>query len=416
LYIPRAIEKTILEMSAQFRVVLLTGPRQCGKSTLFKHLAETDKSCNRAYVTLDDLNQRKLAKADPALFIETHRAPVFIDEIQYAPEILPYIKMRVDQENERGMYWLSGSQMFQTMKGVTESLAGRVGIVRMLGFSRSEIIGYESTPFDTSHERLRKRFERVPTLNLHEVFSMIHRGTLPELYAFPNIKTDSFYSSYLSTYIKRDVRDLTQVADETTFVDFLTAVAARTSEPLVMEDLAREVGISNPTVKRWLSILATSGLIVLLPAYHKNVLKRAVKMPKLHFLDLGLAAHLLKWNSPETLEAGAMAGRFFESWVFSEIYKSFLNSGLEPPLFYYRDKQKNEIDLLLLQDGIVHPVEIKKTASPGYNSVINFRQLAALDTLTNEQRVTVGDGCVLCMISEPLPESARNWYIPAWLV
>jgi len=402
-------------MSEQFRVVLLTGPRQCGKTTVLKQLA-ADSSIDRAYVTLDDLNERALAKRDPALFIEVHKPPVFIDEIQYAPEIISFIKMRVDHDATRGAYWLSGSQVFQTMKGVTETLAGRVGVVRMLGLARSEICGYKSVPFDTSHERLLARVKDVPSLDIHGLYSLIHRGSMPELHAFSGVSTTDYYSSYLTTYLERDIRDLTQVADETLFIQFITAVAARTAEPLNMEDLAREIGVSNPTIKRWLSVLTTSGLIVLLPAYHKNVLKRVVKMPKLHFLDLGLAAYLLKWNSPEALEAGAASGRFFESWVFSEVYKSYLNNGLEPPLFYFRDKQKHEIDLLIQSDGSLSPVEIKKTASPGHNSVKAFKQLAPLQELTDEHRVEIGEGSVLCMVSAPLPESQVNWYIPAWLI
>jgi len=408
MYINRAIEETILRMSEQFRVVLVTGPRQCGKTTLLRQLSDE----KRTYVTLDNLNERLLAKRDPALFIQTHKPPVFIDEIQYAPEILSYIKMQVDRYDTRGAYWLSGSQMFKTMKDVTETLAGRVGVVRMLGLARNEIYGYSSVPFDTSSERLRERAKIVPPLDVSELFALIFRGSMPELHAYPTIETSHYYASYLTTYLERDIRDLTQVADMLTFTQFITAVAARTSEPMAMEDLAREIGVSGPTIKRWLSVLITSGLVALLPAYHKDVLKRAIKMPKLHFLDLGLAAHLLKWNSPKTLANGAMAGKFFESWVFSEIYKSYLNRGMEPPLFYYRDKQKHEIDLLISKDGALCPVEIKKTASPGHNAVANFRQLAPLETLANEQKVSIGEGVVLCMISTPLPESAANWYIP----
>jgi predicted AAA+ superfamily ATPase len=399
-------------MSSQFRVVLVTGPRQCGKTTLLRRLSGE----GRSYVSLDDLNERELAKNDPALFVEAHKPPVLIDEIQYAPEILSYIKMEVDQDDARGAYWLAGSQIFKTMQDVTETLAGRVGIIRMLGLSRSEIEAYDSVPFNTSHERLVTRMQQVPRLGIHDLFQLIHRGTMPELFAYPNTATSDYYSSFLTTYLERDIRTLTQVADEMAFMRFLTAIAARTAEPVVMEDIAREIGTSANTVKRWLSILVTSGLVVLLPAYHKDVLKRAVKMPKLHFLDTGLAAHILKWSSPETLEAGAMAGRFFESWVFSEIYKSFLNAGIEPPLFYYRDKQKNEIDLLIQKEDLLQPIEIKKTASPGHNSVLNFRQLAPLETLQTEHKVQIAEGSVLCMVSRPLPESAENWYIPAWLI
>ena len=412
MYIKRAIEESVRSMSRQFRVVLVTGPRQCGKTTLLRKLSEEQ----RDYVSLDDLGERTLARRDPALFIQTYKPPVFIDEIQYAPELLSYIKMRVDEDDTRGAYWLSGSQMFQTMKDVTETLAGRVGIVRMLGLARSEIHDFGSVPFDTSPKRLRARAKQVPPVNVSELFELIHRGAMPELQVFPEIDTSNYYSSYLATYLERDVRDLTQVADELAFTQFITAVAARTAEPLNMEDIAREVGISSPTVKRWLSVLVTSGLVALLPTYHKDVLKRAVKMPKLHFLDLGFAAHLLRWSSPETLERGAMAGKFFESWVFSEIYKSYLNNGIEPPLYYYRDKQKHEVDLLIGSDGVLCPVEIKKTASPGHRTVMNFKQLAPLETLANQQRVSIGEGAVLCMTESPLPESSENWYIPAWVV
>jgi predicted AAA+ superfamily ATPase len=411
-YIHRAIEDTVLRMSSQFRIVLLTGPRQCGKTTVLKALAGQQRS----YVTLDDLNERELAKSDPALFVETHQPPVLIDEIQYAPEILPYIKMKVDEDDARGAYWLTGSQVFSAMRDVTESLAGRVGVVRMLGLSRSELRGCRSVPFDTSHERLLARVEEVPAENVNSIFALIHRGSMPELYAYPAIAPADYYSSYLSTYIERDIRSLVQVVDEMAFLRFMTAAAARTSQPVIMEDIAREVGIDAKTVRRWLSLLVASGIVALLPAYDKDVLKRAVKMPKLHFLDTGLAAHILKWNNPQTLEAGALSGPLFESWVFSEIYKSYLNDGKEPPLSYYRDKQKHEIDVLIQQDDCVLPVEIKKTASPGRNSVVTFRQLSPLELLSDRHRVTVGEGTVLCMINHPLPESSSNWYIPAWLV
>jgi predicted AAA+ superfamily ATPase len=412
MYIQRAIESTILRLSSQFRVLLLTGPRQCGKTTLLKKLAGD----NRSYVTLDDLNERRLAKTDPALFVETHKPPVLIDEIQYAPEILSYIKIKVDSDDTRGAYWLTGSQVFQTMRDVTETLAGRIGIARMAGLARSEIEGYPSEPFTVSHERLLSRAKEIPPADPDQVFALIHRGSMPELHAYPDVTTDDYYSSYLTTYLERDIRSLAQVADEMTFLHFLTAVAARTAQPVNMQDIARDVGISAVTAKRWLSILTASGIVSPLSAFHRSALKRAVKMPKLHFLDTGLAAHILRWNSPQALGTGAMAGQFFESWVFSEVYKSYLNAGVAPPLYHFRDKQKNEIDLLIEKAGTLYPVEIKKTASPGHRSVASFKQLDPIQALQAGQRTEIGEGVVLCMIDHPVPESAKNWFAPAWLV
>jgi predicted AAA+ superfamily ATPase len=412
MYIQRAIEDTVLRFSKQFRVVLVTGPRQCGKTTMLKHLAEE----GREYVTLDDPNQRLAARSDPAWFVETHEPPMLIDEIQYAPEILPYIKMKVDADQAKGAYWLTGSQTFQTMKGVTESLAGRVGIVSMLGLSKNEILGLPSVPFDTEVERLRERARAIPAVEIRELFSLIHRGGMPELYADPGIETQAYHASYLKTYLERDIRDLTQVADEMTFLRFLTAAAARTAKPLKWEELARDAGISPHTARHWVSLLVTSGIVQLVPAYHNNVLKRTVKMPMLHFLDTALCAYLLKWPDSRTLENGAMAGQFFESWVFTEIVKSYLNAGLEAPIYYYRDTLKHEIDLLLHRNGTLYPVEIKKTASPGHKSIASFKQLTPVSEAVDERKTAIGTGAVLCMIDRPTPADRENWYIPAWLV
>jgi predicted AAA+ superfamily ATPase len=412
MYFERAIEPAVRRMSKQFRVVMLTGPRQCGKTTLLSKMAAD----MREIVTLDDLNERRMAKTDPALFVESHKPPVLIDEIQYAPEILSYIKIKTDREEMRGAYWLTGSQIFQTMKDVTETLAGRVGILRMQALSRSESLGYESAPFDTSNTRLSKRAKFVPKEDVHEIFARIHRGGMPELLAHPGMHTDDYYASYLTTYLERDVRDLTQVADELTFLRFLTAAAARTARPLIIEEIARDAGISAPTAKRWISLLVTSGIAILIPSYHKNVLKRAVKMPLLHFLDTGLCAHILRWNSPEVLETGAMAGQFFESWVFSEIYKSHINAGSQPAFHYYRDKDRNEIDLLIERDGVLYPIEIKKTGSPGHNDVRHFSKLDALEELKEQHRVKIGAGAVICMIDHLMPDSKKNWFVPAWLI
>lgn len=417
MYIKRAIEDSIIKISKSFPVLLVTGPRQVGKTTLLQQLAEP----NRAYVTLDDPDVRFLAKSDPALFMQRYAPPVTIDEIQYAPEILPYIKMSVDRSGNKGDFWLTGSQMFHVMKNVSESLAGRVGIVNLLGLSSSEINGAPSEPFTTSSEWLMARARTASKMNLSEIYERIFRGGMPVLYADNEINMETFYSSYINTYLQRDIKDLTQVADEMSFYNFMVAVAARTAKPIIYDELAKDVGISAPTAKKWLSILVSSHIVAIVQPYHNNVLKRIVKTPLLHFLDTGLCAYLLKWGNAEILERGAMAGSFFESWVFSEIYKSYLNAAKEPPIFYYRDKDKKEIDLLLMQDGTLYPVEIKKSASPGKGAIKHFK---VLNPVTEPERfgsldqykMEIGTGAVVCMANDLLPIDPKNWYVPAWLI
>lgn len=417
MYIRRAAENTVINISKMFPVLLVTGPRQVGKTTLLKALAEKE----RKYVTLDDPDARYLAKRDPALFLQRYTPPVLIDEIQYAPELLPYIKMSVDSSRRKGDFWLTGSQVFHLMKHVSESLAGRVGIISLLGLSNAEIYGYASQPFTTDPERLLKRMEDTEERSLNEIYERIFRGAMPELYTNDGLDPETYYRSYVNTYLQRDIRDLAQVADEMDFFHFMTVVAAHTSKPVIYEELANAAGISAPTAKKWLSILVSSHIIALVQPYYNNVLKRIVKMPLMHFLDTGLAAYLLKWSSPETLERGAMSGAFFESFVFSEIYKSYLNAGKEPPLFYYRDKDQKEIDLLICQDGTIYPVEIKKAVSPGKAAIKNFNVLEAVRdperfSAMKELKTDIGEGSVVCMSKDLLPIDAKNWYVPVWLI
>lgn len=420
-YIKRAAEDTIMQASKMFPVLLVTGPRQVGKTTLLQRLADIEKSegVDRKYVTLDDPDVRYLAKQDPALFLQRYTPPVLIDEIQYATELLPYIKMSVDRSKKKGDFWLTGSQVFRLMNNVSESLAGRVGIVNLLGLSDAEIYQEPSEPFQTNREHLMKRLNVRRPRGLNEIYQRIFKGSMPELYADVNMDWELYYRSYVNTYLQRDIRDLAQVVDEMQFYNFMIIVAAHTSKPVVYEELASAAGISSPTAKKWLSILVSSHIIALLQPYHNNALKRVVKMPLLHFLDTGLAAYLLKWGNPEVLERGAMSGAFFESYVFSEIYKSYLNAGKEPPLFYYRDKDQNEIDLLLYQNGTLSPIEIKKAASPAKSAIKNFR---ALEPVTHDSRldkalkVDIGTGSVICMASDLLPVDEKNWYVPAWLI
>lgn len=417
MYINRAIEESVRKISATFPVLLVTGPRQVGKTTLLTHLAEE----GRKYVTLDDPKLRMMAKNDPALFMQRYTPPLIIDEIQYAPEILPYIKMSVDKSRKNGSFWLTGSQMFHKMKNVSESLAGRVGIVNLLGLSQSEIAGISSEVFTTKPDRLLTRLEKTLKMSLNEIYRRIFKGSMPALYGENPPELTDFYRSYINTYLGRDIKDLTQVADEMAFFNFMTVVAARTASPVRYEEIAREVGITSPTAKKWLSILISSGIIALVQPYHNNVLKRVIKAPVLHFLDTGLCAYLLKWGNAEVLELGAASGAFFESYVFSEIYKSYLNAGLDPPIYYYRDRDQKEIDLLLYQDGTLYPIEIKKTASPGKESVRHFK---VLNPVTEPERfgaleqykIEIGTGAVVCMVNDLLPVDRNNWYVPVWLI
>ncbi len=365
----------------------------------------------QSYVTLDDPLVLSLARTDPALFMQRFPPPVLIDEIQCAPELLPHIKMAADRTGHPGAFWLTGLQQFHLMKGVSESLTGRVAVLRLLGLSRPELLGQglEAPPFLPIPEEIGRRSSERSRLTLKAPCHLIWRGALPAIALDDAMERDRFCSSYAQTYLQRNVRDLARVGDELTFLRFLRAAAARTGQLLNLADLARDADITPNTAKHWLSILQTAEIVCLLEPYHTNVTERLVKTPKLYFLDSGLAAYLTEWASPETLEAGTMSGPILESWIIAELLKSYWHNGRRPPFCYYRDKDLREIDLLLVQDGITYPIEVKKTASPSREDVRHF---GALDRLG----LPVGPGGVICLAEQSLPLTAIAQFIPVWAV
>lgn len=405
-YVARTLSSHLARASRQFPVLLVTGARQVGKTTLLRRMSKA----GRTYVSLDDPRLLALAKSDPALFFQRFRPPLLIDEIQYAPELLPYIKMEADHARRPGLFWISGSQQFPLMKGVSESLAGRVAVLYLLGLSRRELIGHAGDkPFLPESARVVKQARQGGALTSPDLYQLIWRGSLPAIALNRNVDRDLFYGSYLQTYLQRDVRDLAVVGDQLAFIRFLKTAAARTGQLLNFAELARDADVAPNTAKSWLSILAASGLVWLLQPWHSNLTKRLLKTPKLYFLDTGLCAYLTEWSTPKTLESGAMSGQILETWVIAELLKSYLHNGLVPPFYYYRDKDKKEIDLLIIRDGTIYPLECKKTASPGRNDVRNFNVLASRPAPT-------GPGGIVCLSRDVLPIAGGIISIPVTAV
>lgn len=400
MYLTRTMEEKLNYLAEHFPVVMVCGARQVGKTTLLKQMQE--KKGELQYVTLDYPRIRSLAKEDPELFLQQYQPPIIIDEIQYAPELLPYIKIRVDKSGLHGQYYLTGSQMFHMMKNVSESLAGRVGILSMYSLSRAEIEGRISMPF------LPDKIETAESDDtISEIFEKIYRGGMPRMVTDKELLPEDYFGAYMQTYLERDIRDLIAVKDENKFLKFLSCVAARTSQELNLADIAKDVEIDRKTADGWLSILVSSGLVYLLNPYAGNTIKRIVKRPKLYFMDTGLACYLSLWNNPKALELSAMAGAMFETYVVSEIIKSYANHGIDvrSRLCYYRDNNGGEIDLLILENGRLHPIEIKKSADPGKAALKNF---GVLEHLPEE----IGEGAVLCMTPIVIPLDTKNRLVP----
>lgn len=404
MYIQRALEEQVKEASSCYPVVMVCGQRQVGKSTMLYHIKEE----GRRYVTLDDGNARRLAEKDPQLFFETYGSPLLIDEFQRVPSILLEMKRIVDQkaldgEDHKGMYWLTGSQKFRMMRDVSESLAGRVAVFDMSGLSAAELDGRKPRIFHPSLEGLRERAQGVKGKTVHEIYERIFAGSMPKLIA-EKPDRERFYTDYINTYLERDIKELALVGKLGEFYDFLVFMAARTSMELKYSEIAKAIGVSAPTAKEWVSILERSGIIFILRPYYNNITNRLVKTPKMYFMDTGLAAFLCRWPNAETLEKGAMDGAFLETYVVTEIVKSYYNAGKRPDLYYYRDIDGREIDLLFVEGDKIYPVEIKKAKMPDHADK-NFRVLDKL-------KMKVQPGVVLCMTDEMLPFSRGVWYFP----
>jgi predicted AAA+ superfamily ATPase len=402
----RTIQPVIEKASKGFPVLLLTGMRQVGKSWLMEHL----RGETRAYVSLDDLRARALAKSDPKRFIDENPPPVIIDEVQYAPELFTYIKIYADKAKKDGLFWLTGSQKYRLMQGIQESLAGRVAILDMLGLSYKEIIKKpnEAVPFLPSLD-LPKKPPACKPLTSPEVFNIIWQGSFPRIITNKNARDmrKLFYDSYIQTYIERDVKDFYNIENELSFYNFLVSIAARTGQLVNYSDLARDVQIDMRTAKLWLEILERSGVIYLLYPYHSNVSKRIIKTPKLYFMDTGLASYLCSWDTADALRNGAQSGTMLETFVFAEIVKSYWHNGDTPNIYFYRDTDQKEVDFVIEKNMKLYPIEVKKTASPNAD---NYKSFNILSTLKKQ----IGTGAVICLYEKTTSIDKNVISVPAW--
>ena len=406
-YITRHLERKFIKMSGFFKAVLVTGARQVGKTTMLRHLAENQ---NRTYVTLDNIMARNLAKTDPVLFFQTYKPPVIIDEVQYAPELFGQIKLMCDESEETGLFWLTGSQQYEMMKNVRETLAGRIGILELYSLSQNEKnkVVFENE-LDFSLSCLQIRQKETKKNNINDVFEHIWRGGMPQVLSADTEQRQEYYNAYINTYLMRDIAEFGGITDTLRFGKFLTACASLVSEQVNYKTIAETVEISQPTAKEWLRLLEGMGIVYLLRPYTNNALKRLSKTPKLYFLDSGLCAYLSMWLTLETLMNGAASGHFFENYVVTEMVKNYAYSENKVNLTYYRDSNAKEIDIFAEKNNSIHPLEIKKSANPNNREVKKF---AVLD----KTNVETGYGGIICMCEEVIPIDDRNCFIPCNLI
>lgn len=393
----REIKDRIEEINRTFRVLVVTGPRQVGKTTLL----ESMMPAGMKKVSLDDEVLRREAKENPKVFLDTYGAPLFIDEVQYAPELFPYIKMKVDESGEMGMYWLSGSQAFSLMKNVSESLAGRAGIVEMNSFTYSEACSQAEgkLPFDPETPK-----ENEP-LDVNEVFERIFKGGMPELYRVKDLDRNEFFNSYINTFIERDVRRIKDIGNLEDFRRFMKDLAIRNGKPLNYSDIASDIGVSSNTIKEWVSVLVSTRVVYLLQPFYSSKLDRLTHRPEVVFMDSGLACYLTDWESAFDLQTSEYAGPFLEAYVVSELVKSYDNAGKKANFSYLRNKETEEIDLIIEKNQCLYPFEIKKTANPKREMLNNFRLLSKTEK-------KIGNGGLICLYDRMFEIEEGRFVLP----
>ena len=406
-YIKRELERKFLEMNNFFKAVLVTGARQVGKTTMLKHLAE---GTNRTYVTLDDIAVRELAQSDPPLFFQTYKPPILIDEVQHAPQLFERIKLICEQSDDTGLFWLTGSQHFGMMKHVRETLAGRIGILELYSLSQREKNGIIfDEPLNFSIENLKSRQNSMPKSDVTQIFEHIWRGGMPQVLNASEEMRQEYFNSYVDTYLMRDIAEVGGVTDSSKFMKLLKACAALTAEQVNYKTLADAADISEPTAKDWVRLLEGLGIIYLLQPYSNNELKRLVKTPKLYFCDTGLCSFLSMWLTRNTLMNGAASGHYFENYVVIELLKNYAYGKSKANLYYYRDSNAKEIDVFVESDGFIHPLEIKKSASPNRREINKY-------SLLDKASIPHGCGGIVCMCDDPLPIDDMNSFIPCGII
>lgn len=389
--IQRTIKQPLLDSIKSYPVTLVTGARQVGKSTL---CYELKKELNYNYVSLDDMDERQLANDDPKFFLAKHQAPLIIDEVQKAPILFEYIesvvnKKRLETGNANGMYILTGLQKFKLMKSVTESLAGRVGIINMSPLSFNEIIGREDIPFEVDINKVVSG--RYHNMTIDKLFEQITKGFYPELYRNPDLDKDSFYSNYVATYIDRDVSELIDVKNKLSFHKLMQLLASLTGEELIYDNIAKHIGVDKKTIMNWISVLEASNIIYLLqPYFETSLTKRVVKRPKIYFRDTGLACYLAKLSDAKNLSVSHFSGHFVETYVINEIIKTYENTNSHAEFYYYRDNEQNEIDLIIQRNGQLSFIEIKSGMKFSKSDVRAFKKI-------EKSKYAIGASAIICL-------------------
>lgn len=405
-YITRELERKFRKLNDFFKVILVTGARQVGKTTMLKHLADSD----RTYVTMDNAMVRMLAQEDPVLFFQTYKPPVLIDEVQKAPELFEQIKIICDESDEKGLIWLTGSQQYTMMKRVRETLAGRIGILELYGLSAREKAGLVfDDDLDFSLSVLQARQRKCPKNDVIQVFRHIWEGGMPQVQGVDDELRQAYFSSYVDTYLMRDVTEVGGITDAVRFRKFLVGCAALVAEQVNYATLAESADIAPVTAKEWLKMLEGLGIVYLLAPYANNALKRLSKTPKLYFCDTGLAAYLSMWLTPDTLRNGAASGHYYENYVVMELVKNYAYAKSKANITYFRDTNTKEIDVFVEENNVIHPLEIKKSAAPDRREIKKYSVL-------DKASLNRGNGGIICMCEEPIPIDEENCFIPSNLI